>query len=218
MSAAPYLDAAAVLALQERLREYSETYPDSEFLDSSYAYVQAGRPVSRKNAAMIEDALANWARRLRGPSWDPDRCPPGTDPHIWKLATHYRDAMEGCGWTVPSRRLIYAEIRRVIERDRLRENCAPWRDEPDAPGWYRMLRDVITLFCEEYTAVNALAAWYAHEQLSRPGEVAAITGRLKDQAKAARLEAVARPVRAGTPSAARRAAVRAHIAAVRSHG
>lgn len=207
-----YLSAAEMAAVQRQLVHYSQVYPDSDFLDHSLQYAQSGGTFTAVNAAKIEEALARWAERITAPAYDPDRVPPGLDEHIWQLALHYQQAMEARGWPCLSRRVIYAEIGRVTARDGLRGNHAPWRDGKDGPGWYRMMRDVITAWCEEYTAANALASPWAHEQLARPGEVARIAGYLKDQAMAALLDGAARPVPPARPSPSRRAAVKAYIA------
>lgn len=134
MSQSRYLSLAEMNALQRRLLEYSQAYPDSDFLDSSLAFADSGRVFTRENAAKIADALANWERRLNAPSYDPDRCPPGRDPLTWDLATWYRDRTEAAGWPCMSRRIIYSEIARVLDRDKLRGNYSPWRDEPGAPA------------------------------------------------------------------------------------
>lgn len=212
MSSRAYLSAPEQNEFKRRLRIYAETYPDSDFLDNAHGRAESGFVFTREIAGKVDDALANWERRLRGPSWDPDRCPKGSDPHIWLLASRYRDAMEERGCACPSRRLIYAEIARIIRRDHLHENYSPWRDEPDAPGWYRMLSDVISTFVSELPGSPSVSHWYAHEELGQPGEVLRIIGWLKDQARLRQFEARARPAIIGSPAAGRRAAVRAWIA------
>lgn len=211
MSTTKYLSLAEMNEIQRRLREYGMTYPDSEFLDGSLAYADSGRVFTRDNAVKIDDALVNWQRRLNSPSWDPDRVPAGRDPLVWQLATIYRDEVEAAGWTCMSRRIIYAELTRVIDRDKLREDCSPWRDETGEPGWYRMLRDVIVFFVREYTDANAIATWYAHEQLARPGEAAGIISYLRDQARLSRFDDHATPVNQRETTAERRARVKAYI-------
>lgn len=218
MSSSRYLTTPEMNDLKRRLRDYSATYPDSDFLDNSLSYADSGHVFTRENAAKIDDALRSWETRLNAPSYDPDRPPPGRDPHIWKLATLYRTLIEQAGWHCMSRRVIYAELARVIGRDKLRDDYAPWRDEPDAPGWYRMMTDVITAFVSDYTSFNAIATWYAHEQLAQPGEVTRVIGYLRDQAKLAVFDDRAVPASTRVPSAERRAQVRAYIQERKARG
>lgn len=208
-----YLTPAENTDLQRRLRRYAEVYPDSDFLDHACQYVDSGNMLTRENAAKIDDALRHWEERLRSPSYDPDRCPPGYDPLVWKLTSLYRTQVEAQGWRCPGLRLIYAEIARVIERDGLRENYQPWRDRLGEPGWYRMMTDVITRFVLD--DVEETGSWYAHQALAQPGAVTGIIGYLIDQAKNAMLDAHARPANMQLPTQERRAAVKAYIAAVK---
>ena len=87
----------------------------------------------------------------------------------------------------------------------------PVGDEPGAPGWYRMMTSVITAFVSDFTSANAIATWYAHEQLAQPGEVTRIIAWLRDQAKLAAFDDHAEPANTRTPTAGRRAQVRAYI-------
>lgn len=211
MTASRYLSPAENDDLHRRLRDYASTYPDSDFLDSSLAYADSGHTFTRENAAKIDDALANWQRRLNSATYNPDRAPFGYDPLIWQLATRYRQLIEDEGLHCPSRRFIYSEINRAVSRDSLREHYAPWRDEPGEPGWYRMMTRVITHFVAH--EVNEHTAWYAHEDLAQPGTVARIAGYLKDQDRISRFDAHAKPENLRQPTREARGKVRDFIAA-----
>lgn len=206
-----YLTPAETAVLQRRLQAYSEVYPDSDFLDTACEYVNSGKPFAREHAVKVEEALRSWQQRLNSASYDPGRIPHGYDPLVWQLATLYRTQLEDQGCRCPGRRIIYAEISRVIERDNLRENYAPWRDEPGEPGWYRMMTAVITQFILE--DVEAAHSWYAHEAFAQPGAVTGIISYLIDQAMNARFDAHARVANMSLPSPERRVAVKAYIAA-----
>lgn len=216
MTAGRYLSAAEMDGYRRRLRDYAQAYADSDFLDNAADYAESGHAFTRGNAAKVDDALRSWQARLNAPSFDPDRPPPGSDPLIWKLATLFRDLTGQRGLRCKSRRAIYAELARVTARDKLRENHDPWHDQPDAPGWYRMLGDVITHFLR-YEA-SERNAWYAAEDLAQPGTVTRIAGYLQDQAKTAAFDGRAEPANTRVPAAGRKAQVRKFIQERRARG
>ena len=121
----------------------------------------------------------------------------------------FRARIEGSGWRCRSRRAVYAELGRIIGRDRLRESHAPWADCDGEPGWYRMLAAVII----HYTGheVSEWNSWYAHEDLAQPGTVTRIAGYLKDQAAQEALPGRAQPANTRPPTPERRARVRAFL-------
>jgi len=209
MTAGRYLRPAEMDAFRLRLASYASTYPDSDFLDNARSYAGSGRIFTRENAAKVDDALRSWETRLNAPRFDPGRCPPGLDEHTWQLAVLLRERIELSGWPCKSLRIAYAELGRLIARDGLRQDHAPWRDDPGAPGWHRMLAAVIIHYTDH--EVSEQNAWYAAEDLAQPGTVARIRGYLADQAKLGVLDQHAQPANTRVPTPERRAQVASYI-------
>ena len=120
--------------LCRRLAEYAVIYPDNNFLDEKHAQAESGLAFTVPQADAIEEALDRWKRRLNGPTFDPDRCPPSYVSEIWFLAGHFRDTAEAHGLPVQGRKLIYAELARVIRRDKLTWNSPPGGMNPANPA------------------------------------------------------------------------------------
>lgn len=202
--------------LCRRLAEYAEVYPDSNFLDEMHAWGnESGMQFSVPQAEAIENALAGWHRRVNGAVFDPDRCPPGYVKEIWQLAGFFRDTMEAYGLPGQGRKVICAELARVIRRDRLDQDYAPWRDEPGGPGWVRMLTEVIRLFADENQ--DTRYPYRLHQDIAQPGVIRSLNDWLIDQEKLnllielgqkGALHAASTP----PPAPERRLAVRAWIA------
>jgi hypothetical protein len=202
--------------LRRRLQDYAATWRDDEFLDAMCDWADSGRRFTAPQADAIEESLTWWKRRLNGPSHDPDRCPPGYDQLTWDLATHFRQAMEARDLWCPSRREIYPEISRVLDRGRYREHYQPWRDLDSKPGWYRMMHDVITVYTGEIA--DADYPYSAHRQFAQPGVVSGIIAGIITQHKLSRFAEHAEPVNDRTPGSDRQAAVKALMAARNARG
>ena len=201
--------------LCRRLAEYAVIYPDNNFLDEKHAQAESGLAFTVPQADAIEEALDRWKRRLNGPTFDPDRCPPSYVSEIWFLAGHFRDTAEAHGLPVQGRKLIYAELARVIRRDKLNCNYDPWRDEPGKPGWVRMLAEVISLFIDDNQ--DTRYPYGLHQDFAQPGVIASLNDYLIEQEKLSLLTELGQKgqlASASTPPASpqRRLAVRAYIA------
>lgn len=196
--------------LRRQLAEYAQTWRDDDFLDAMCDWAQAGRRFTFPQATAIQESLGYWKRRLRGPSLDPGRPPPGYDPLIWDLATGFRRRMEEQGLWCPSRREIHGELQRAIDRDNLRGNHEPWRDRDGSPGWHRMMAAVIAAHIQWHVSPDYPAS--AARDLAQPGTVTAIAREITEDMMLASFAGHARPARPYVPPPGRRAAVRAYLA------
>ena len=202
--------------LRRGLADYNAKYPDNNFLDDMHAWGnESGLMFSSAQAEAIESALTSWQRRINGAVFDPDRCPYGYDADIWILAGEFRDVAEAHGLPCAGRKIVYGELSRVIRRDNLDHDYAPWQDKNGKPGWVRMLSKIIELFI--YENAETKYPYGLCQELAQPGVIQSYSSSMVEQAKLDLLlqrEKENKLRSASTPPAApeRKAAVRAYIA------